>query len=58
VDFSVENDHKMKIFQLEEFKELLKTNKFEDISVYDNFSDTFAGNDSKYPVFVARNCNE
>ncbi len=54
VDFSIENGHKMKIFQLEEFSELLRTNKFEDISVYDNFTDTYAVSESKYPVFVAR----
>jgi hypothetical protein len=54
VDFSVENDHKMKIFQIEEITELLEANKFEDVFVYDNFIDAPAGSESKYPIFVAR----
>jgi len=55
IDFSIENDHKMKIFHLKELTLLLKKNKFKNIKIYNNFSDKYASSKSKYPVFIGIN---
>ena|SRR3989304_6973051 len=55
IDFSIENNHKMKIFQINEIIKLFRINRFKDIKVYNNFTKNRVKSRSKYPIIVAKN---
>jgi len=55
IDFFTENNHKFRIYQVSEFKELLTNAGFIDIKVFDNFVNKPVSKTTKYPIFIASN---
>lgn len=53
VNFFTEPDHKYRIYEVNEFTDLLKKAEFRRINVFDNFTEKSISKKTEYPIFVA-----